>query len=775
MGLAILVALAAAAGLFVVLQRSFDRPGPLPAGPPGGVPLALSLGFFLSGVAALVYQVVWQRLLVLHSGVGIYSVALIVSAFMAGLGLGSWLGGRLSLRLDERRALLAFAALELGLAGLGAASSWLYYDLVRGLPPPASLWEAGLVHCLALLPPTTLMGMSLPFLARAVVLDSRTGGRRLGALYALNVLGAALGAALAPWVLMRLYGLRGATWAAAAANLAAALLALLALRRRGAPGPAAGEGETPATVTTPASAWRPGAWVPLYALSGFCALALEILWFRLFDVAARGTAFSFGTVLAAYLAGTALGGLAGARLTPRLRAPRVAFLAVQALILLYAGLGPLLAAWLPADTPGFRALVDYWRGGEVFLLGRSLQAGPLLLLYGLLPVALYGPATFLMGLSFPILQRAVQDEARTSGLKTGLLQAANIAGCVAGSLLAGLAGLQWLGTADTLRALLVLGCAFPLLGLRDGGSRAPFALAAASLLSLALALPSGQDLWARLHGVAQPEQALVAEDASGVVLLSPAESGRWKVWTNGHHHSSLPFGGVHTLLGALPALLHPGPERVAIVGLGSGDTAWAASLHPATRELDVFEICGAQRPLLAQLAARAPLPDLTRLLGDPRLRLQVVDGRQALARSPGRYDLLELDPLWPYYAYSGNLYSREFFELAAASLRPGGIACTWSPTPRVRATFMRVFRHVRSTARGHVLLGSATPLPTATTLEPALQAAALAHLGPERLAEVLAELSGMEAVAGKPTMRANLDLHPRDELSLGDPPRARRD
>jgi hypothetical protein len=341
------------------------------------------------------------------------------------------------------------------------------------------------------------------------------------------------------------------------------------------------------------------------------------------------------------------------RATARLRSPLTAFLAVQALILLYAGLGPLLLVWLPAETPGFGALVEYWRGGEVFLLGRHPQPGLLLLLYGLLPVALYGPATFLMGLSFPILQRAVQDEARTSGLKTGLLQAANIAGCVAGSLLAGLVGLQWLGTADTLRALLVLGCAFPLLGLRVG-PRPPFALAVASLLALALGLPSGQALWARLHGVAHAERALVAEDASGVVLLSSAEPGRWQVWTNGHHHSNLPFGGVHTLLGALPALLHPRPERVAIVGLGSGDTAWAPSLRSATRELDVFEICGAQRPLLRQLAAREAWPDLSRLLEDPRLRLQVTDGRQALARSPGRYDLVELDPLWPYYAYSGN-------------------------------------------------------------------------------------------------------------------------
>lgn len=766
--IALVASCAAGAALLHALYRSFGpRVAALPAAS-GHVPLTLSLGFLLSGASALVYQVVWQRLLVLHSGVGIYSVALIVSAFMAGIGLGSYLGGHLSLRLGERQALLAFAALELGLAALGGASSWLYYDAVRRLPVPSALWEAGLVHFAALLPPTTLMGMSLPFLARAVILDPRTAGRRLGGLYALNVLGAALGAALAPWVLMRHLGLRGATWVAAGSNVVAALLALAALPR----GAATPAGTEEAASETAPGTWRPGLWVPLYALSGFCALALEILWFRMFDTAARATAFSFGTVLAIYLAGTAVGSMVGARVAARLRSALTAFLAAQVLILIYAGLGPTVLANLPHDTPVFSALVEYWQSGKVFQIGQHHRTGLALLLYGALPLALYGPPTFLMGLSFPILQRAVQDEARTSGLKTGLLQAANIVGCVVGSLLAGLAGLQLLGTADTLRLLLVVGCAFPLLGLRRQ-PRWPFALGAAALVTLAVALPAGPTLWTRLHGMTDSARTLVAEDASGVVLLHSPEAGRWQVWTNGHHQSNLPFGGIHTLLGALPAVLHPRPERVAIIGLGSGDTAWAAGLRSETSEVDVFEICGAQRPLLSRLAQADALPDLGRLLSDPRVRLHVVDGRQALARRPGYYDLVELDPLYPYYAYSGNLYSREFFELAERSLRPGGIVCSWAPTPRVRATFMRVFRYVHMTTHNHVLLGSNSPLPTQPVLTPAVEAAARAYLGRMRAAKVTSELAKLERIEGRPTLRANLDLHPRDEFALGSAPHRR--
>ena len=153
--------------------------------------------FLLSGAAALVYQVAWQRLLALHSGVGLYSVAMIVAAFMAGLGIGSHQGGRLSTRMSARRALVAFAVLELLIGAFGAASSWIYYDWLypRAVHLPSPSWQAGLLHLAALLPPTVLMGMSLPFLVHAVVTDVDAASRRIGWLYGVNVLGAAAGRA----------------------------------------------------------------------------------------------------------------------------------------------------------------------------------------------------------------------------------------------------------------------------------------------------------------------------------------------------------------------------------------------------------------------------------------------------------------------------------------------------------------------------------------------------------------------------------------------------
>jgi predicted membrane-bound spermidine synthase len=244
--------------------------------------------FLLSGAAALVYQVVWQRLLALHSGVGLYSVAMIVAAFMAGLGIGSFLGGRLSTALSPQRALAVFAVVELGIGAFGAASPWLYYDWLypRAVQLPSPSWQAGLLHLLALLPPTILMGTSLPFLVRAVVTDAAGASRRIGWLYGVNVVGAAAGSLATPWLLLPAFGIRGAVLAAAAMNglagLGALLLGVL-------PAPEGDAASAPAEAP-PEGAEAPGSrplslWTFLYALSGFVALSLEIVWFRLLDVA----------------------------------------------------------------------------------------------------------------------------------------------------------------------------------------------------------------------------------------------------------------------------------------------------------------------------------------------------------------------------------------------------------------------------------------------------------------------------------------------------------
>lgn len=719
--------------------------------------------FFLSGGSALVYQVAWQRILALHSGVGLYSIAIIVAAFMAGLGIGSHWGGRVSEGIEPARSLRLFALLELGIGLFGVISPFLYYDWLyphaSRLPSP-SFAGAGL-HFAALIPPTTLMGMSLPFLVRAMVREVASAGRTIGYLYGTNILGAAAGSLVTPWLLIPHFGIAGAIGAAAVGNLVVAAGAML-LR-----GGAAEARQEDAGALAPRN--QPtrhpfGLWLGLYALSGFVALSLEILWFRLVDVAAKSTAFTFGTVLALYLLGSGLGCLLAVVRLDRVERPLRAFLLSQCAILLLSSLAVVALARLPPDTPYYAWFVDYWAGNRFFRFGRSLDVGHVVRLYLALPLFLFALPTALMGFSFPLLQRAVHDDARTSGRKVGVLQAANILGCVAGSLLVGLLTLRFLGTAGSLRLLPLIGLAFAFVGWRYYGRS--FLLAALALLAAAASLPDNRALWYRLHGVGPGEGALFEEDATGVVALTPERGDSWRLAINGKSNSWLPYGGVHTVLGALPALIHPAPRSIGVIGLGSGDTVWAAACRSATERVTVFEISSPQPRILRRLASQQPqLTGLGTLLRDPRVTIRLQDGRQALAAEPELYDLIEADAIWPEGAYSGNLYSLEFFSACARRLRPGGLMCTWSPTKRVRATFLAAFPHVLEAGGGIVLLGSRQPLrPDIPTWRSRLDAAA-AYLGPGRTRMLAQWLDECRPATARDHIAPNRDLFPRDEFA----------
>jgi predicted membrane-bound spermidine synthase len=728
--------------------------------------LLVGLAFLLSGAAALVYQVVWQRILVFHTGVGVTSVALIVGAFMAGLGIGSHVGGVVSARVRPRAALALFAGLELAVGLLALASCRFYYDWLADHVSFLYGSTAGIAaaHFLALLVPTGLMGMSLPFLVRARVTDAATASRTIGALYGINVLGASLGAVLTPWVLIRFFGMPGAVRFGVAANFVAAVSALLTGRL-----PARDESEAETIDDPPRESGSRSLvlWMALYALSGFCALSLEILWFRIIDVSLKSTAFTFGTVLSLYLLGLGAGSLIGGRLSPRFEAPLLVFLDAQCLLLVLSAMAMGLLVWLPPDLPLYRWLFAYWRSGDFFQLGADWDATALVRLYLVLPAFLFGLPTVLMGLSFAALQRAVQDDPRTSGRKVGLLQAANITGCVAGSLLAGLVFLERFGTAGSMRALLLAGLVFA--AVRAARTRLVPGLAwAAALLLLAVALPGPVELWKRLHGIGDEKRpSFIGEDATAVSAVLPLETASWRVTVNGLPHSWIPYQGIHTLLGALPAVIHPEPKEVAVIGLGSGETAAAVASRRDVRSLTVFEIAAAQPRLLRAVAGIARLPDLERFLRDERVRIVAADGRNALLRSEKRYDLIEVDALYRTSAYSGNLLSVEFFRLCASRLKPGGVVCSQTPTRRSALSFAAGVPHAIDF--GNIMVGSNEPLPIDLAAWKARLYApdVLAYFGPEVAEGVLARLAEARPPWGNPGSRRglNFDLFPRDELS----------
>jgi spermidine synthase len=733
--------------------------------------LPVAAAFFLSGAAALVYQVAWQRILALQTGVGLYSIAVIVAAFMVGLGVGSHLGAVASTRVTPRRALVLFAACELGIAAFGSVSVHLYYDwmYLRWGWLFAEPVRAGVLQLASLALPTVLMGMSLPFLTRAMVRDADSAGRTIGLLYGVNVFGASVGALATPWVFIRHYGIPAAVTAAAIANLVAGLGALaLALRVSD----AGDEPSPPAPDHTP-SGTEAGrgfrTWLALYALSGLCALALEIVWFRVMDMAVKSTAYTFGTVLSLYLLGSAAGALLGTLFVRRVVRPLRAFLLLQCLLLAYAGAVIALLPRIPVTAPGFRWYFEMWGKTMPFVLVHAEHWEAVVGLYVVLPFLVFGPPTVLMGLSFPILQRAVQDDPATSGWKVGVLQAANIAGCVAGSLVVGLWSLTILGTPGTVRALLLVGVVFAVLGLRAQGMRTVFAPLAAVLVLLAIAIPGRRELWMRLHGTTKTG-TILAEDATGISALIPGGGTYrlWHVWSGGLSHSWLPFGWIHTSLGAAPALIHPAPRRVAIVGLGSGDTASSAGCRrDVDQRITVFEVHRPQRALLGELMNSPEPPGrLARFLSDPRYTFRIADGRNALDLDGETYDLIEADALWPTSPYAGNLYSLEFFQLVARRLNPGGMATTWAATDRVRATFQAAFPYVIELARGEILIGSASPIPIdPEEWQRRLNTSAMAaYLGPPRVARVWQDMSDARPARPISAPSLNHDLFPRDEF-----------
>ena len=697
-----------------------------------------ALLFLISGFAALVYQVIWQRMLGIFSGVHIYSITIIVAAFMAGLGLGSLVGGRIADRLSHRKAVIGFGLCELVIGVFGFVSPWLYYDIAYHrlgflVNYPVLL---PVLHFSLLLVPTFFMGASLPLLAKGLVEGTGNAARTISLLYGVNTLGAALGAFTSVWWLIGLYGFEGTIHRAAILNLTACAGALLLqLRLRGEdpePQEPAEQEVPPQTASAPsAPAKQPlgvSSWAAIYGLGGFIALSLELLWFRILDVAIKSSPYTFGHLLGVFLLFLALGGLAGAWHVRRSKHHEATFLWGQWAISITAAISVVTLMHLPADTAFLQELLEYWRADHVIepheLAGAFLQflggSFPdlmrlVLKVYVVVPLCLLAVPTFLMGFTYAYIQRAVQTDLEEVGWRVGLIQFANIAGSTLGSLLTGTLFLAVLGTPATLRLLVVVGAAFGWLAATRTSQR-PYStrLAAVAVsLGLAAAIPTGDRFWARLHG-SHVGDLVISEDASSVVVLQTLSETRAVMRVNGTGHSILPYGGVHTVLGAIPALLHEAPKDVLIIGQGTGDTAWAAASAPEVERVDLYEIAKPEYDVLVRYLEKHPLyPAADRFVKDPRIRFAFEDGRLALRLGGNHYDLIEADALEPHMAYSGNLYSREFFEEVRAALKPGGIFCTYAPSTRVHRTMVDVFSHVldlHHAGAADFMIGSNRPL-----------------------------------------------------------------
>jgi hypothetical protein len=431
--------------------------------------------------------------------------------------------------------------------------------------------------------------------------------------------------------------------------------------------------------------------------------------------------------------------------------------------------------WAMAHWPLANHLaVDQWR-----LAGRAF---PLSLVVILLVV---GPPSFLIGMTFPFVQRAVQRDLATVGARVGWVQLANILGNAAGSILTGLVTLHVLGTAGTLQLLAVLSLLLLAIWLVQSwrlpaGTRWRAYAAFAGTAVVLAAVPANATLWQRLHAVSPGGAHAWGEDRSGVALwreegLHRGDGAPGPFFIMGHSQATIPFSPHHMLLGAAGPLLHPSPDRVMAVGVGSAGSPWGVAAVPAVREFRAVELVAPVLTVLRDHAALHPEGAVATLLEDPRVRLEAGDGRRALARSaPGSLDIIQADAIYPQTSHSGLLYSREYLELVRSRLAPGGMAVQWAPTWSVVETFVSVFPHVVMLRPASILIGSDRPIPDArarlqaSLAEPAMQAR-LRQGNPDRGAGAASEIGGEMLVWSPATPRGPApltDMAPRDEFFM---------
>jgi spermidine synthase len=655
----------------------------------------LCLCFFLSGFGSLILEVVWTRQLRLIFGSTTLAASTILVAYMLGLGIGGLVGGRLAHRLRNGLGVYGGIEIAIGLIALVvpfllAALPPLARALVLDLGPWGLVLGRFAVALLVLLVPTILMGATLPIVVAAVTRDDPAIGARTGLLYGINTLGAVAGVFATAFVLFPWLGLWHSNVVGAVLDIAVGALALLLLgRATRASSVTAADAPSNAAAPSPAARAAPlldvpplGVLLTAYALVGFTALVYEVCWTRALALVLGSSIYAFSAMLGAFLAGIALGSLAVRGLVDRTRRPTT---------LLIAGLGALGVASL-AVTLVLPLLPEAFLG----LLRRTGPIGTrLVLLQVALCVVVQLPATLLLGALFPLLTRLVAATGTRAGTAVGRVYFANTLGCAIGAFLAGFVLIPNLGLRDTLAlaaAINLLSAALVLLAQRTLGPTARVAavlpiVCAAALLVVKLpfdatALTRGsyrgpelvldfgiQNL--PLDGVPASEVLFYRDGMNSTVSVHRLDSVR-ELRVNGKADAST--GGdmsTQILLGQLPLLFGPEPERVGVIGYASGVTAGSVARHPV-KQIDVIEI----EPAI--LEAERFFDDANgRPLDDPRVHVVLDDGRAHLAASPGTYDVIISEPSNPWMSGVSNLFTREFFHIAREALRPRGRLLQW--------------------------------------------------------------------------------------------------
>src|SRR5258706_7648958 len=657
-------------------------------------PVALGVCFFLSGAGSLVLEVVWTRLLRLVFGTTTLAISTILVAYMSGLGLGGFLGGRLVNRAAEGARVTrwrdsvrgcGWIEIAVGMYALAVPTIFAVFPLLgRAWLAELSFWPAAFARfalaLAVLIVPTIGMGLTLPFLTRAVVRDANAAGRGIALLYGVNTVGAVCGVFASTFALLPWLGVRGSNGFGAGLYLAVGALALLLARRS----PEA-EATTPLPVEG-ARGERLARWNPAllaYGTVGFTSLVYEVAWTRALSMVMGSSIYAFACMLAAFLLGIGVGSLAARPFADRLRRPLAVYAAGIALL----GLLSLAALSLLPLLPGaFMVLVRRFGDSSVLLVCSQIA----------LALAVMFPPALVLGALFPLLARA-QSEVSGAAPAVGDVYFVNTLGSSAGAFLAGFVLLPALGLRGTaaLAIAINLAAATAVL-LWRGHARTPFrvALAAApAALALFVALhPPALDtrplalggyVAARIfdespdpsliEGIPAERIAYYHDGISATVSVHQMR-GQTSLHLNGKADASTGPDMATQVLLAQAALLFGKPAREAlVVGWASGVTVGSAARHPLER-LDAVEL----EPSMIE-AARFFESVNGRPLENPRVHLVLDDGRHYVETSPRKYDVVISEPSNPWLTEVSNLVTREYFRAVRQTLAPDGRFLAWFP------------------------------------------------------------------------------------------------
>jgi spermidine synthase len=661
---------------------------------------ALLLLFVASGCAALIYEVVWFQLLQLVIGSSAVSLAVLLGTFMGGMCLGSYLLPRYISSREHPLRVYAFMEIGIGLFGLliffgMPVLSTIY--IAWGGSGALGLFFRAIAASICLLPPTMLMGATLPAMSRWVE-TSPQGVAWLGYFYGGNTGGAVIGSLLAGFYLLRVHDMAVATYVAVLLNLAVGVLALLVAR-----GTAY---DAPAAVAREKAKTAPGSWAvyTAIALSGMTALASQVIWTRTLSLLFGATVYTFSLILAVFLFGIGIGSSIGSVMARSLERPRLALGWVQMLLcgaIAWAAYTTALSLpFWPIDpsismSPWYNFPLDLARAFWVVL-----------------------PASILWGASFPLALASVATKDQDPGRLVGGVYAANTVGAIVGALSGSLFMVQsaYLGTQHSQQALIIISGLAALLVLEplqssEGSTQKrsawagtiPIVIGAVIAALLARNVPAIPKLlvaygrYAATRAHQDIDVIYMGEGWNASVAVTRLPGGVLNYHNAGKvQASSEPQDmRLQRMLGHLTTLIPKSPKKVLVIGCGAGVTAGAVSIDPYLEHETIAEI----EPLVPKVVSTYFAEHNFNVINNKKVHVQLDDARHYLMTTKEKFDAITSDPLDPWVKGAAMLYTREFFEIVKAHLNPGGVVTLFvqlyeSNTAAVKseiATFMEAF------------------------------------------------------------------------------------